>query len=64
MPPKRILVEKAGGSRRGAPKGIVRTTYDTLTSPENRPVVTSIAAFGTAVTFLSSAWAEFLLVPQ
>lgn len=46
MPPKRILVEKAGGSRRGAPKGIVRTTYDTLTSPENRPVVTSIAAFG------------------
>lgn len=42
---QRVLVERAG--RRGAqPKGMVASTYDALTSPENASVVRSIAIFG------------------
>lgn len=47
MPPKqqRVLVERAG--RRGAaPKGMVASTYEALTSPENASVVRSITIFG------------------
>ena len=47
MPPKqqRIVVQRgpAGGSES---KGALRSTYDTLTSSENAPVVRSILAFG------------------
>jgi hypothetical protein len=41
--PKKVYVQRAGAIE---PKGSVRSTFDTLTSPENRAVVTSIAAFG------------------
>ncbi|KAJ4247158.1 hypothetical protein ACHAPJ_008683 [Fusarium lateritium] len=61
MPPKRIVVEK---SSRRAPKGVIGSTYDALTSSENAAVVRSIAIFGVAVTFLSSSWGEILLPPQ
>ncbi|KAI1071171.1 hypothetical protein NW752_000646 [Fusarium irregulare] len=61
MPPKRIVVEPR--SRR-APKGVIGSTYDALTSPENAAVVRSIAIFGVVVTFLSSSWGEILLPPQ
>ncbi|RSL57674.1 hypothetical protein CEP54_000981 [Fusarium duplospermum] len=61
MPPKRIYVEKA--SRR-APKGVLASTYDALTSSENAAFVRSIAIFGAAVTFLSSSWGEILLPPK
>lgn len=44
--PKRIASEKP--SRR-APKGIVGSTYETLTSPDNAAVVRSIAAFGVSL---------------
>ncbi|KAK2730446.1 putative TOM-6 tom6 protein (translocase of the outer mitochondrial membrane (TOM) complex) [Colletotrichum asianum] len=64
MPPKRIVVERAGGPRTRQPKGYFRSTYDALTSSENAPIVRSIAIFGAAVTFLSSSWGEFLLPPQ
>lgn len=43
MPPKRVYIEKP--SRR-APKGIIGSTYDALTSPDNAPVVRAIAIFG------------------
>ncbi|KAM0236752.1 hypothetical protein ACHAPO_004793 [Fusarium lateritium] len=61
MAPKRIAVEPR--SRR-APKGVIGSTYDALTSSENAAVVRSIAIFGFAVTFLSSSWGEILLPPQ
>ncbi|CEI66584.1 unnamed protein product [Fusarium venenatum] len=61
MAPKRIAVEPR--SRR-APKGIIGSTYDALTSSENAAVVRSIAIFGFAVTFLSSSWGEILLPPK
>ncbi|KAM0186158.1 hypothetical protein ACHAPI_011848 [Fusarium lateritium] len=60
-PPKRINV---GGPGRRAPKGVIGSTYDALTSSENAAVVRSIAIFGAAVTFLSSSWGEILLPPQ
>jgi hypothetical protein len=41
--PKKVYVQRQGAIE---PKGTVRSTFDTLTSPENRAVVTSIAAFG------------------
>lgn len=45
---QRVLVERAG--RRGAqPKGMVASTYDALTSPENASVVRSIAIFGVCI---------------
>lgn len=49
MPPKRIYVEKA--SRR-APKGVLASTYDALTSSENAAFVRSIAIFGVSFGFL------------
>ncbi|KAI0802700.1 hypothetical protein GGR55DRAFT_664384 [Xylaria sp. FL0064] len=45
MPPKRVLVE-SGNPRSRAPKGIIASTYSTLTSPENASVVKSVAIFG------------------
>ncbi|KAK4452598.1 hypothetical protein QBC34DRAFT_377095 [Podospora aff. communis PSN243] len=45
-----------------ASKGIFASTYSTMTSPENAAVVKSVAAFGVAVAFLSSSWAEYILV--
>ncbi|KAK0707876.1 hypothetical protein B0H67DRAFT_648012 [Lasiosphaeris hirsuta] len=63
MAPKRIQVEKASHTRsRQAKSGLIRSTYDTLSSPENASVVKSLTAFGLAVTFLTSSWAEWLLV--
>ncbi|KAF5027480.1 hypothetical protein F66182_405 [Fusarium sp. NRRL 66182] len=58
MPPKRIAVD------RRAPRGVIGSTYDALTSSENAAVVRSIALFGAAVTFLSSSWGEILLPPR
>ncbi|KAI1118515.1 hypothetical protein F5Y14DRAFT_446877 [Nemania sp. NC0429] len=63
MPPKRILVEPSGPRSRGPPKGVIASTYNALTSPENVSVVKSIAMFGTAVLFFSSPLAEYLLPP-
>ncbi|GAW13063.1 hypothetical protein ANO14919_024410 [Xylariales sp. No.14919] len=62
MPPKRILVE-SGHPRSRAPKGVIASTYNALTSPENASVVKSVAIFGAAVAFLSSSWSELLLPP-
>lgn len=45
MPPKRIVVERAGPRSR-QPKGYFRSTYDALTSSENAPIVRSVAIFG------------------
>ncbi|KAK1752291.1 hypothetical protein QBC47DRAFT_405495 [Echria macrotheca] len=56
MPPKAI------SGRSKAPKGYFRVAYDTVTSPDNAALVKSITAFGVAVTFLSSSWAEWFLV--
>lgn len=41
--PKKVYVQRPSAIE---PKGTVRSTFDALTSPENRAVVTSIAAFG------------------
>ncbi|KAI1421165.1 TOM core complex subunit Tom6 [Xylaria sp. FL1777] len=62
MPPKRVLVE-SGNPRARAPKGVIASTYSTLTSPENASVVKSVAIFGAAVAFFASPWSEFLLPP-
>jgi hypothetical protein len=40
--PKRVYVQKASAIE---PKGTVQSTFEALTSAENRAVVTSIAAF-------------------
>ncbi|KAJ3463844.1 hypothetical protein MRS44_008630 [Fusarium solani] len=68
MPPKRIYVEKA--SRR-APKGVLASTYDALTSSENAAFVRSIAIFGVSFGFPrwnmrsdENSWGEILLPPQ
>lgn len=46
MPPKqRIVVQRAEPSSYQS-KGMLRSTYDTVTSTENAPVVRSILAFG------------------
>ncbi|OIW29176.1 hypothetical protein CONLIGDRAFT_715554 [Coniochaeta ligniaria NRRL 30616] len=58
--PKKVYVQRASAIE---PKSSVRSTFDTLTSPENRAVVTSIAAFGAAVAFLSSPLGEAFLLP-
>ncbi|KAK3332638.1 TOM core complex subunit Tom6 [Cercophora scortea] len=50
--------------QRRAQKGVFASTYDALTSAENASVVRSIALFGAAVTFLSSSWGEFLVIPS
>ncbi|KAH8646760.1 putative TOM core complex subunit Tom6 [Xylariales sp. PMI_506] len=44
-------------------KGLLSSTYEAVTSPENASVVRSVAVFGATVAFLYSSWAEFLLPP-
>ncbi|KAL1905872.1 hypothetical protein Sste5344_008393 [Sporothrix stenoceras] len=62
--PRQIVhVEKAGGHSL-KPKGFFRSTYDSLTSPENASFVKGIAAFAVGTAFLASSWGEFLLPPQ
>ncbi|KAJ4417254.1 hypothetical protein N0V82_006287 [Gnomoniopsis sp. IMI 355080] len=63
MPPKKVYVERGLGSGKRIQKGYFRSTYDTLTSPENSSMVKSIAAFGVGVAFLATSWGEFLLPP-
>ncbi|KAI0407564.1 hypothetical protein F4802DRAFT_594967 [Xylaria palmicola] len=63
MPPKRIVIEPSNPRARGAPKGVIASTYSALTSPENASVVKSVAIFGAAVAFLASSWSEILLPP-
>ncbi|CAK7207403.1 hypothetical protein SEUCBS139899_010213 [Sporothrix eucalyptigena] len=61
--PRQIVhVEKAGQAPKS--KGFFRSTYDSLTSPENASVVKGIAAFAVGTAFLASSWGEFLLPPQ
>ncbi|KAI1398284.1 putative TOM core complex subunit Tom6 [Hypoxylon fuscum] len=55
MPPKRVTGR--------ANKGVVGSTYEAITSPENASVVRSVAVFGAAVAFLASPWSEYLLPP-
>ncbi|KAI8964314.1 putative TOM core complex subunit Tom6 [Daldinia sp. FL1419] len=55
MPPKRV------GGRSN--KGVIGSTYEAFTSPENASVVRSVAIFGAAVAFLASPWSEYLLPP-
>ncbi|KAJ0107428.1 hypothetical protein J7T55_009393 [Diaporthe amygdali] len=62
MPPKKVYVQPASSRRQ--PKGFFRSTYDSLTSPENSSMVKAIASFGVGVTFLASSWGEFLLPPM
>jgi hypothetical protein len=47
MPPKKVYIQPASSRRQ--PKGFVRSTYDSLTSPENSAMVKAIASF--AVSF-------------
>ncbi|KAJ4396329.1 hypothetical protein N0V93_000548 [Gnomoniopsis smithogilvyi] len=63
MPPKKVYVERGLGSGKRIQKGYFRSTYDTLTSPENSAMVKSVAAFGVGVAFLATSWGEFLLPP-
>ena len=49
--PQKVYVQRQGAIG-GEPKGTVRSTFDTLVSPDNRAVVTSIAAFGVRSPFL------------
>lgn len=48
MPPKRVLVEKAGppAPRRGPPKSYAQTAYHALTSSDNASVVKAVGIFG------------------
>lgn len=46
MPPKQRIVVQRGPPAGSEPKGTLRSTYDTLTSSENAPVVHSVLAFG------------------
>ncbi|KAI2618264.1 putative TOM core complex subunit Tom6 [Hypomontagnella submonticulosa] len=55
MPPKRVT----GRSN----KGLISSTYEAFTSPENASVIRSVAVFGAAVAFLASPWSEYLLPP-
>ncbi|KAK3316942.1 hypothetical protein B0H66DRAFT_605210 [Apodospora peruviana] len=57
--PKQSQIGMSRGQR--APKGIFKSTYDTLTSAENASVVRSIALFGVSVALISSSWAEALV---
>ena len=45
MAPKRIVLVEKSNSKPRAAKGYIRSTYDTLTSPENASVVRSITMF-------------------
>lgn len=44
--PKKVYVQRASAIE---PKSSVRSTFDAVTSPENRAVVISIAAFGVCI---------------
>ncbi|KAI5860859.1 putative TOM core complex subunit Tom6 [Durotheca rogersii] len=55
MPPKRV------GHR--ASKGYFASVYEGITSPDNAPLVRSLAVFGAAVVFLASPLSEYLLPP-
>ncbi|KAL2262004.1 hypothetical protein VTK26DRAFT_2773 [Humicola hyalothermophila] len=59
MPQKRI----GGAGSRGRSLNPFTATYNAFVVSENAPIVRSIAAFGVAVTFLASGWAEYLLCP-
>ncbi|KAB5539309.1 hypothetical protein GE09DRAFT_1226135 [Coniochaeta sp. 2T2.1] len=59
--PQKVYVQRQGAI--GESKGSVRSTFDALVSPDNRAVVTSIAAFGAAVAFLASPLGEAFLLP-
>ncbi|KAI0206984.1 hypothetical protein F4808DRAFT_406087 [Astrocystis sublimbata] len=54
MPPRRV---------QPAPKGVIASTYSTLTSPDNAAVVKSVAIFGAAIAFFASPLSEYLLPP-
>ncbi|KAH7038574.1 hypothetical protein B0J12DRAFT_744119 [Macrophomina phaseolina] len=56
MPPKRA----AGAPRQGS-QSLFTTAYSTVTSPENRTVVTALGMFAAGVAFLHSSWSEILL---
>ncbi|CZS88085.1 hypothetical protein WAI453_000487 [Rhynchosporium graminicola] len=60
MAPKRQQIARAD-PRRPAPKGYFSEAYNAITSTENASVVRSVAAFGVAVAFFSSSWAEYIL---
>ena len=49
IPPSQISTTTTKMAPKSRSKGAVRTTYDTLTSPENASVVKSVAAFGVSV---------------
>lgn len=48
------IIQPAGGPRRTANKGFIRSTYAALTSSENASVIRSIAVFGVRHFDLSS----------
>ncbi|KAF4306998.1 hypothetical protein GTA08_BOTSDO05226 [Botryosphaeria dothidea] len=56
MPPKRAPVP-----RRPESQSLFSTAYTTVTSPENRTVVTALGMFAAGVAFLHSSWSEILL---
>ncbi|KAK4119232.1 hypothetical protein N657DRAFT_684570 [Parathielavia appendiculata] len=57
MAPKRL-----GGSRRSY--NPITGVYNAFVVSENAPIVRSVTAFGVAVAFLATGWAEAILCPQ
>ncbi|KAF2205604.1 hypothetical protein GQ43DRAFT_362002 [Delitschia confertaspora ATCC 74209] len=57
MPPKRVQ----GAGRTLSEPGFASSTFSSITSSENRSVVTAIGLFAVGVAFLHSSWSEYLL---
>ncbi|KXT18108.1 hypothetical protein AC579_4567 [Pseudocercospora musae] len=62
MPPKAVR-GSAVGPRQPQRGNIAKETYNAITNPENRSVVTALAFFVGGVAFLHSSWSEILLPP-
>jgi hypothetical protein len=59
MPPKRV--QAGGRSNAAEAAGYGRSAVSSLTSAENRGVVSAIGLFVIGVAFLHSSWSEILL---
>ncbi|KXS93609.1 hypothetical protein AC578_7805, partial [Pseudocercospora eumusae] len=62
MPPK-VVKGSIVRSRQPQRGNIAKETYNVITDPENRSVVTALAFFVGGVAFLHSSWSEILLPP-
>ncbi|KAF2761387.1 hypothetical protein EJ05DRAFT_497937 [Pseudovirgaria hyperparasitica] len=53
MAPKRNVARPA--------PGYASSTYQAITSPDNRSIVTAVGLFAAGVAFLHSSWSEILI---